>query len=161
MANIMEAEQETQEDTQYEEETYIEEGEGGISGEQETEQREEYVIAGQETEQSVVVEEEKEQAEELEKQDLIPTKRSLIINNQGEDRSSFVHGLSVGLGMGCITTFVIMWITVFFIPQLPSTVTYEAMLSVFIYPLIYLLAVGLIALTAGIVREYYTRKDNF
>jgi len=54
-----------------------------------------------------------------------------------------------------------MWIVVFFSPQLPSTVTYEAMLSVFIYPLIYLLAVGLIALTAGIVREYYTRKNSF
>ena len=50
---------------------------------------------------------------------------------------------------------------VFFSPQLPSTVTYEAMLSVFIYPLIYLLAVGLIALTAGIVREYYVRKNSF
>lgn len=75
-----------------------------------------------------------------------------------EDRSSFVHGLSVGLGIGCIATFVIMWITVFFSPMLPSTITYESMLSVFIYPLIYLLAVGLIALTAGVVREYYSRK---
>ena len=75
-----------------------------------------------------------------------------------EDRSSFVHGLSVGLGMGCIATFVIMWITLFFSPMLPSTITYESMLSVFIYPLIYLLAVGLIALTAGVVREYYSRK---
>jgi len=54
-----------------------------------------------------------------------------------------------------------MWIVVFFSPQLPSTVTYEAMLSVFIYPLVHLLAVGLIALTAGIVREYYTRKNSF
>jgi fructose-specific phosphotransferase system IIC component len=75
-----------------------------------------------------------------------------------EDRSSFIHGLSVGLGIGCITAFVITWITVFFSPMLPSTITYESMLSVFIYPLIYLLAVGLITLTAGVVREYYTRK---
>jgi hypothetical protein len=51
-----------------------------------------------------------------------------------------------------------MWVAVFFTPQLPSMVTYEAMLSVFIYPLIYLLAVGLVALTAGIVREYYVMK---
>jgi len=29
---------------------------------------------------------------------------------------------------------------------------------VFIYPMLYLLTVGLIALTAGIVREYYVRK---
>ncbi|MEM0057618.1 MAG: hypothetical protein QXG58_05560 [Candidatus Bathyarchaeia archaeon] len=75
-----------------------------------------------------------------------------------EDRSSFIHGLSVGLGIGCIATFVIMWITVFFSPMLPPTITYESMLSVFIYPLLYLLAVGLIALTAGIVREYYTKR---
>jgi fructose-specific phosphotransferase system IIC component len=79
-------------------------------------------------------------------------------NNHGVDRSNFVHGLSVGLGIGCIATFVIMWIAVFFTPQLPSRVTYEAMLSVFIYPLIYLLAVGLVALTAGIVREYYVMR---
>lgn len=79
-------------------------------------------------------------------------------SEQGEDRSSFIHGLSVGLGIGCIATFIIMWITVFFSPMLPSTITYESMLSVFIYPLIYLLAVGLVALTAGVVREYYVRK---
>lgn len=78
-------------------------------------------------------------------------------NNQEGDRSSFIHGLSVGLGIGCIATFIIMWITVFFAPQLPQTITYEAMLAIFIYPLIYLLAVGLVALTAGIVREYYAR----
>ncbi|MEM2280592.1 MAG: hypothetical protein QXZ68_01180 [Candidatus Bathyarchaeia archaeon] len=77
---------------------------------------------------------------------------------QEEDRSSFIHGLSVGLGIGCIATFVIIWITVFFSPMLPPTITYESMLSVFIYPLLYLLTVGLIALTAGVVREYYTRK---
>jgi len=80
-------------------------------------------------------------------------------NEQEEDRSSFMHGLSVGLGIGCIATFVIMWITVFFSPMLPSTITYESMLSVFIYPLIYLLAVGLVALTAGIVKEYYVKKE--
>jgi hypothetical protein len=82
-------------------------------------------------------------------------------NTQGEDRSSFIHGLSVGLGIGCIATFVIMWVAIFFTPQLPSAVTYENLLSIFIYPLIYLLAVGLIALTAGIVREYYSAKSKF
>jgi len=80
--------------------------------------------------------------------------------SNGGDRPSFLHGLAVGLGIGCISTFVIMWIAVFFSPQLPSTVTYEAMLAVFIYPLIYLLAVGLVALTAGIVREYFAVRDK-
>jgi hypothetical protein len=78
--------------------------------------------------------------------------------NNREDRSSFVHGLSVGLGLGCIATFIIIWVVVFFTPQIPSTLTYESMLSMFIYPMLYLLVVGLVALTAGIVREYYVRK---
>ena len=80
---------------------------------------------------------------------------------QAEDavgRGSFVHGLSTGLGIGSIATFVIMWLTLYFTPQLPSTITYENLLAIFIYPLIYLLAVGLVALTAGIVREYYARR---
>lgn len=76
------------------------------------------------------------------------------------DRSSFIHGLAVGLGIGCIATFVIVWISVYFTPRMPE-ITYENLLSVFVYPLIYLLAVGLIALTAGIVREYFaTRKTS-
>ncbi|MGB9714490.1 MAG: hypothetical protein ACPLZC_05885 [Candidatus Bathyarchaeales archaeon] len=102
---------------------------------------------------------EQENAAEIEEQEpakIIDLKR----NNQWADRSSFVHGLSVGLGIGCLATFVIIWIAVFFTPQLPSSVTYESMLSVFIYPMVYLLAVGLIALTAGIVREYYALKDK-
>jgi len=80
-------------------------------------------------------------------------------NNQKDDRGGFIHGLSVGLGIGCIATFVIVWVSVFFTPMLPSAITYENLLTIFVYPLIYLLAVGLIALTAGIVREYYARHD--
>jgi threonine/homoserine/homoserine lactone efflux protein len=81
-------------------------------------------------------------------------------NEESEDRGSFIHGLAVGLGIGCIATFVIVWITVFFTPQLPSSVTYENLLSIFVYPLIYLLAVGLIALTAGIARQFYPRRHR-
>jgi hypothetical protein len=144
----MEDEQETEEGIQFGEEAYMAEDEIEVPEEQMVEQKEEYAVA----------EEPAEQRQELEKKGLL---QNLISINQSEDKSSFVHGLSVGLGLGCITTFVIMWIVVFFSPQLPSTATYEAMLSVFIYPLIYLLAVGLIALTAGIVREYYMRKSSF
>jgi hypothetical protein len=75
-----------------------------------------------------------------------------------KQNSSFIHGLAVGLGLACIATFAIMWITIFFSPLLPQSATYESLLAIFIYPLIYLLAVGLVALTAGIVREYYSRK---
>jgi hypothetical protein len=78
-------------------------------------------------------------------------------DNRGE-KNVFVNGLFVGLGIGCIVTFVIMWLAVFFSPQLPAGTTYQAMLSIFIYPMVYLLAVGLIALTAGFVREYYVPK---
>jgi len=87
--------------------------------------------------------------------------RNLRLNSSNEDRSPFIHGLAVGLGIGCIATFVIVWISLFFTPKLPNAVTYENLLSIFIYPLIYLLAVGLIALTAGIVREYYGTKSKF
>jgi len=101
-------------------------------------------------------------SEELTEQNIEQTKhKSLRINIQGEDRGNFVHGLAVGLGIGCIATFVIVWISLFFTPKLPNAVTYENLLSIFIYPLIYLLSVGLIALTAGIVREYYGTKSKF
>jgi cation transport ATPase len=76
------------------------------------------------------------------------------------EENFFANGLFAGLGIGCIVTFVIMWLAVFFSPQLPSGTTYQAMLSIFIYPMVYLLAVGLIALTAGIVKEYYAPKVN-
>jgi len=140
----MEAEQGNQEDMHCEEKA----DEESVQYEQEMEQQ-------IEQEEYVPLEEAAEQNREQ------TNLKSLKLNNQGEDRSSFVHGLSVGLGIGCIAAFVIMWIAVFFTPLLPSTVTYETLLAVFIYPLIYLLAVGLIALTAGVVREYYVRRSNF
>jgi hypothetical protein len=74
------------------------------------------------------------------------------------NRAIFINGLSVGIGIGCIVTFAVMWIAVFFTPQLPAGASYQDLLSIFIFPLIYLLAIGLITLTAGIVREYYTAK---
>ncbi|MEM3696315.1 MAG: hypothetical protein QXQ94_02255 [Candidatus Bathyarchaeia archaeon] len=102
-------------------------------------------------------EEEYQVAEETPMQKQEAKQKNTHSSNQVEDRSGFIHGLSVGLGIGCIATFVIVWISIFFAPQLPS-VTYENLLSIFIYPLIYLLTVGLIALTAGIVREYYSKS---
>jgi hypothetical protein len=77
-----------------------------------------------------------------------------------QERSNFVHGLSAGLGIGCIAAFIMLWLTVFFTPQLPVGITYEDMLSRFIYPLIYLFALGLISLTVGIVGERYAVKSR-
>ncbi|MEM3698204.1 MAG: hypothetical protein QXQ94_12065 [Candidatus Bathyarchaeia archaeon] len=107
----------------------------------------------EQTQQEFVEEEQTPEYEEIKQKE----RSKLNANNQ--DRSSFIHGLSVGLGLGCISTFIIMWVVVFFTPQIPPTLTYESMLSMFIYPMLYLLAVGLVALTAGIVREYYVRKQ--
>ena len=78
--------------------------------------------------------------------------------NNGADKKVFMNGLAVGLGVGCITTFIVMWIAVFFTPQMPPNATYQDLLSIFIFPMIYLLAIGLITLTAGLVREYYMVK---
>ncbi len=77
-----------------------------------------------------------------------------------QERSNFVHGLSAGLGIGCIAAFIMLWLTVFFTPQLPVGITYQDMLSTFIYPLIYLFALGLISLTVGIVGERYAAKSR-
>ena len=72
----------------------------------------------------------------------------------------FVNGLAVGFGLGCIATFIILWIALFFTPQLSGAATYENLLSVFIYPLLYLLTIGLISITAGLVKENVISKDQ-
>ena len=88
----MTAEQETKEDIQNEEEVY----QGNLGIGQEVEQRD-YVDSEESTEQKI------EQTKN----------KSLRINIQGEDRGNFVHGLAVGLGISCIATFVIVWISFF------------------------------------------------
>jgi len=135
----MTAEQEKHEGTEAEEEI----SQGNCAQEQEVEQGD-YADA-ESTEQNI------EQTKN----------KSLRINIQRENEGNFIHGLAVGLGISCIATFIIVWISLFFTPKLPGGVTYENLLSIFIYPLVYLLAVGLIALTAGIVREYYGTKSKF
>ena len=120
---------------------------------QETEQQGQVAVQDNaQQEEYAITEEENQQKNE-------PHKSPRSEEDEG-DRSSFIHGLAVGLGLGCIATFVIMWIAVFFTPKLPDAISYETMLSIFIYPLVYLLAVGLVALTAGIVREYYSVRHK-
>ncbi|MEA2089615.1 MAG: hypothetical protein U9O89_02515 [Thermoproteota archaeon] len=75
------------------------------------------------------------------------------------DRSGFIDGLAVGLGVGCIAAFIILWTSVFFSPHLPLGMEYDNLLSIFIYPLIYLLAIGLVSLTAGVVRQHFIKKS--
>ena len=116
----------------------------------------------QETEENVEDEEvfvesvDEERGKEVAEETAEPDCEGIKQNKPHVDRRRFFDGLSVGLGIGCMATFVILWVSVFFTPQLASTVTYDKLLSIFVFPLIYLLAVGLIALTAGVVREYYS-----
>lgn len=72
-------------------------------------------------------------------------------------KSSFVDGAAVGLGVGIMSAFGILWASLFFGPMLPQSATYETLLSVFIYPLYFLLGLGLVTITAGFVREYYSK----
>jgi hypothetical protein len=54
-----------------------------------------------------------------------------------------------------------VWASLFFSLLLPQSATYENLLATFIYPMIYLLGTGLVALTTGVVREYYSKtKPN-
>jgi cation transport ATPase len=132
--------------------------EGRLTMESEQMELEEMQVSEQELQQETQEPTEEEYPSAEEKAEVDEEQQKDMTESVEEDKSSFIHGLSVGLGMGCIATFIIMWIVVFFSPRLPSTITYESLLSIFIYPLLYLLVIGLVALTAGIVREYYARK---
>ena len=70
------------------------------------------------------------------------------------NRSSFVNGLAIGFGVGFLATFTILWISIFFSSQFSPGISYAQMISVFIYPLLFLLGTGVVLLTAGVVREY-------
>jgi hypothetical protein len=127
------------------EEPWIEENSEAQSPEEES--------PGEETDNETVSE---THLEELELEEKTNTSKRKIEGTA----NPFVNGLSVGVGIGSIATFVIMWVAIFFTPQLPEGATYESMLSIFVYPLIYLLAVGLITLTTGIVRQYFTPRPK-
>lgn len=127
----MEAAQEVQPDTPASEQAYEEQNQQDF-------RQEEYPDA--------------EEAEETQEQKENKNKK----DDHSGGRDVFINGLAVGLGIGCLATFAITWISLFFTPQLPQFISYESLLSIFIYPLVYLLAIGLVALTAGVVRQYYS-----
>lgn len=74
-------------------------------------------------------------------------------------KDSFADGLAVGLGLGSVACFAIVWASLFLSPLLPQSATYESLLATFIYPLIFLIGAGLVALTAGVIREYYSKTE--
>jgi len=85
---------------------------------------------------------------------LKPPKRAETLRARGGSGSSFVNGLAIGFGLAFLATFVILWISIFYASQLSAGISYEKMISAFIYPMLFILATGTVFLTAGIVREY-------
>jgi hypothetical protein len=72
----------------------------------------------------------------------------------------FVNGFEIGFGIGCLMTFLVLWISLVFGSQLTLGVTYESIIAVFIYPLLFLIVIGTIFLTAGIVKHLHSRKED-
>lgn len=87
-----------------------------------------------------------------------PDQRKL--KQKSTDRSSFIDGISAGLGIGCIASFAIIWVALYLSPLLPQTATYEGLLATFVYLLVFLVGTGLVALTVGVVREYYPKTQR-
>ena len=81
-----------------------------------------------------------------------PPKRPKTIRPCGRSRSSFANGLAVGFGLTFLANFIILWISIFYTSQLSAGISYEKMIVVFIYPMLFILATGMVLLTTGIVR---------
>ncbi len=69
-----------------------------------------------------------------------------------EIEREFVNGFLMGLGIGCLALFIVLWVSAFFNSQI-SNLHYETIISAFIYPMIFLLATGISLLVAGLIRE--------
>jgi len=72
-----------------------------------------------------------------------------------EIEKEFINGFLMGLGVGFLALFVILWASIFFASTLAS-INYGELLSVFIYPLILLLSSGIALLVAGFIRENHS-----
>jgi formate hydrogenlyase subunit 3/multisubunit Na+/H+ antiporter MnhD subunit len=100
------------------------------------------------------------QPEDAKQKDLELEKNPHKNQQKNKGRGSFADGLAAGLGIGSIACFAIVWLALFLSPLLPQSASYENLLATFIYLLVFLLASGLIALTAGVVREYYPKTKS-
>ena len=69
-----------------------------------------------------------------------------------EIEKEFVNGFLIGLGVGFLALFAILWTSVFF-ASLLANISYGKLLSVFIYPLIFILGSGTTLVVAGFVRR--------
>jgi len=82
------------------------------------------------------------------------------VKKKVQDKGVFANGIAVGLGMAYIAAFAILWMSVYFSPKLPASISYQDLLSLFFGPLIILLAIGIASLTTGIVRQYSGNKHT-
>lgn len=69
-----------------------------------------------------------------------------------EIEREFVNGFSVGLGIGCLSTLVVLWVSLLFTSRLTS-ISYASLISVFVYPMLLLSAIGVFLLVKGMVGE--------
>ncbi len=81
-------------------------------------------------------------------------------SQNSNSKSSFSDGAAVGLGIGIIVCSAMLWAFLFLAPLLPQSATYENLLATYVYLLVPLLSLGLVALTAGVVREYYSKHSR-
>ena len=76
-----------------------------------------------------------------------------FVNGSARSSYSFVNGLAIGFGLTLLAAFVILWMSIFYASQLSAGISYEKMISVFIYPMLFTFATGTALLTTGIVRR--------
>jgi polyferredoxin len=69
-----------------------------------------------------------------------------------EIEREFTNGFIIGLGVGFIALFIVLWVSAFF-ASIISGMSYGRLLSVFIYPMVFMLAAGISLVVAGFVRE--------
>jgi len=81
-----------------------------------------------------------------------------VATKRGKAQEHFTSGFEIGFGIGCIVTFLVLWISLFFGSRITSEVKYESIIAVFIYPLLFLVIIGTVFLTAGAVKHWDSRK---
>jgi len=69
-----------------------------------------------------------------------------------EVEREFTNGFILGLGIGLVAIFIILWASVFFLSVI-SGIGYGNLLSVFIYPMVFMLGSGISLIVTGFVRE--------
>lgn len=120
-----------------------------------TTQTEEYPYIEEETDENLESEDSPQQ-ETYVPEYLIPDTPSQNNNS----KSSFSDGAAVGLGIGIIMCSAMLWASLFLAPLLPQSATYENLLATYVYLLVPMLSLGVVALTAGAVREYYSKPGS-